>query len=118
MIVSDDFFQKCFNSIQQLIKTQTVVGDPVVTADKSLVLPVSKITFGVLGANGDYPVKSKNKDGVFGAAGGSAVGVSVKPVGFLVCGYNGHKLIKTEGEESQKNWFEIISEVIDKIKSK
>ena len=118
MVVHNDFFQNCFDSIQHLVKTQTVVGDPIVTADKSLVLPVSKITFGLIGASGDYPTALKSKEGVMGAAGGSAVGVSVKPLGFLVCGYTGHKLIKMEDEESDKNWLQIISEIVNKIKSK
>ena len=61
------------------VDTNTIVGQPITTPDGVTLIPISKVSFGFGGAGGDYG-KTQPKD--FG--GGSAAGVKIDPVAFLV----------------------------------
>ncbi|MEG0146622.1 MAG: GerW family sporulation protein [Clostridia bacterium] len=78
-------------SIRDMVDVNTVIGDPVVAADGSTVIPVSKVCFGFVAGGGEYncgtPKKSMGEapeQGELPFAGGSGAGVSVQPMGFLV----------------------------------
>ena len=48
-------------------------------------------------------------------AGGSGAGVSVKPVGFLVCSQNGVRLLSTEGQSPIERIVELIPQALEGI---
>lgn len=64
--------------IRQLVDTNTMVGEPIITPDGITAIPISRVSFGFgTGGSGDV---GKSKSYV----GGSGAGVKVEPVGFLV----------------------------------
>ena len=64
--------------IKQLVDTNTMVGEPIITPDGITAIPISRVSFGFgTGGSGDV---GKSKSYV----GGSGAGVKVEPVGFLV----------------------------------
>ncbi len=72
-------------NISNLIDVNTVVGKPIKTEDGEYVVPVSKVTVGVLAGGGEYgkvTVFTKDKDLPFSAGNGAII--SVKPCGFLI----------------------------------
>ncbi len=66
--------------IHEMADGNSVVGSPIHAADGTIILPVSKISYGF--ASGGSDVGSKATKDMFG--GGSGAGVSVVPVAFLV----------------------------------
>ena len=62
--------------IREMVDSNTVVGEPIVTADGVTLIPVSRLSFGCGG--GDYG-KQPDKLGA-----GAAAGVRVEPMAFLV----------------------------------
>ena len=68
-----------FESVKGLIDANTVVGKPIKTENGAVIIPVSKITLGIVGGGGEYGQNSADK-----YAGGSGVGLSVSPPAFLV----------------------------------
>ncbi len=72
--------------IREMADGNSVIGTPIHAADGTMVLPVTKISYGF--ASGGSDVGSKATKDMFG--GGSGAGVSVVPVAFLV--------IKPDGE--------------------
>lgn len=66
--------------IKSMVDSSTVVGDPITSADGTLILPISKLTFGFASGGSDFP--SKTSKDLFGGGGGA--GVTVIPVAFLV----------------------------------
>lgn len=69
--------------IKQMVDTNTVVGDPITSPDGTIIIPVSKISYGFASGGSDLPTKKENKD-CFG--GGSGAGVTIQPLAFLtVC---------------------------------
>ena len=72
----DDLIRTMMQEFRQIVKTETVVGDPIEVGG-TVIVPVSKISFG-FGAGGGK--KANKGDGGSGTAGGA----SVEPVAFIV----------------------------------
>ena len=64
--------------IREMVDSNTVVGEPIVTADGVTLIPVSRLSFGFGCGGGDY---GKQPDQMGAAAG---AGVRVEPMAFLV----------------------------------
>ena len=64
--------------IREMVDSNTVVGEPIVTADGVTLIPVSRLSFGFGCCGGDYG-KQPDKLGA-----GAAAGVRVEPMAFLV----------------------------------
>ncbi len=99
------------SNIKQLAETNTVVGQPVITASGSTVFPLSEVTFAFVVGGGEYPDVKNKKDSQF--AGGSGGGATVSPVGFLIVEEDGIKLMRFDG---QSNISRIIDAAADLIK--
>ncbi|WP_110953139.1 GerW family sporulation protein [Anaerosinus massiliensis] len=69
-------------SIRQMVDVNTIVGEAVNTPDGTVIIPISKVAFGFAAGGGEA---FEEEDTSRGFGGGSGAGVSVKPVGFLVC---------------------------------
>ncbi|HEY8361848.1 MAG TPA: GerW family sporulation protein, partial [Tissierellaceae bacterium] len=77
-------------SIKDMVNVNTIIGDAVETPDGSVIIPVSRVTFGFAAGGSEFFVrtsqdKEKNQElqkMPFG--GGSGAGVSVQPVAFMV----------------------------------
>lgn len=67
--------------IRQMTDSNTIIGNPISTADGTTILPVSRVSFG-FGSGGSEFASSKVPRDLFG--GGSGAGVSITPVAFLV----------------------------------
>lgn len=72
--------------IRELVDVNTIIGDPITSPDGTIIIPVSKVTFGFVAGGSDIPAKVQ-KD-VF--AGGSGAGITIKPQAFIV--------VKTDGD--------------------
>lgn len=64
--------------IREMVDSNTVVGEPIVTVDGVTLIPVSRLSFGFGCGGGDYG-KQQDKLGA-----GAAAGVRVEPMAFLV----------------------------------
>ncbi len=101
------------DSIKEMVDVNTVIGDPVETQDGSVIVPISRVTFGFAAGGGEYK-GDKTPDGLLGMqqqggqqggnesqslpfAGGSGAGVSVQPVGFLIVGQGSVRMLPVEG---------------------
>ena len=69
--------------IREMVDVNSVVGDPITTADGVTFIPVSKVSVGVGGGGSDFVSRNLNKqeNPIGGGAGG---GVKVTPIAFLI----------------------------------
>ncbi len=103
-------------SIKEMIDVNTIVGDPVETADGTLLIPISKVSlgFGVGGSDHSAAKTPADKPAMFG--GGVAGGVSIAPVAFMVVGKGQIRLIPVNPETTiYDRIFDMIPVAIDKI---
>ena len=82
------------NSIENMIDVNTIIGEPIETANNVVIIPVSKVAFGFAAGGSEFKGETideynkKDKDEnvqyrlPFG--GGSGAGVSINPIAFLV----------------------------------
>ncbi|MBQ3541614.1 MAG: GerW family sporulation protein [Oscillospiraceae bacterium] len=69
--------------IREMLDANSVIGDPITTADGVTIIPVSKVSVGFGGGGSDYVSKNENKqENPFG--GGAFGGVKVTPIAFLI----------------------------------
>ena len=85
-----DIIKAALGNIRETADANTIIGDPITTANGTTILPVSKVTVGVATGGLDYVPKKEadSKNANFGGGGGT--GLSVTPVAFLV--------VKADGE--------------------
>ncbi len=92
-------------SIKDMVDVNTVIGEPVESQDGSVIIPVSRVTFGFAAGGGEFPAEaeeasnSQQEEGAssYPFAGGSGAGVSVQPVGFLVVGQGTVRMLPVHG---------------------
>lgn len=77
-----DMLGTTMEKLQALVDTNTVVGDPIVTADGTTVIPITKVTYGVAGGGTDFTTKTQKGGNPFG--GGAGASVTLTPVSFLI----------------------------------
>ena len=101
-------------SIREMVDVNTVVGDPVQTQDGSTVIPISKVSFGFVAGGGEYTsMQAQEKP----FAGGAGAGVSVHPMGFLVCSQNGVRMLSAGCASPVERIVELIPQALEGIRA-
>ena len=105
-------------SIREMVDVNTVVGDPVKTQDGSTIIPISRVSFGFVAGGGEYAggISQPQADGL-PFAGGSGAGVSVNPMGFLVCSQSGVRLLSASCATPIERIVEMIPQALDGIRA-
>jgi len=116
-------------NLKEMIDVNTIVGDAVETSEGTVIIPISKVSFGFVTGGGEYKEsieggkKKATSDGIAEAgeglpfAGGSGAGVSVNPIAFLVVGENKIKLMPMRFSSTIDRLIELVPQVIDDIQS-
>ncbi len=81
----EELISGCFDKIKTIVDSSTVIGEKVVCADGTVILPVSKVSIGYVVGGGEYAdLSARRVANKYPLSGGSAGGMSVTPVGFLI----------------------------------
>ena len=104
-----------FTKIRTLVDADTVIGNPVITADGVSIIPLSKVTMGFLTGGGEYSDMAQQNLSEYPFAGGSGAGVSVSPIGFLVSDGKSVKIIKMDDKNPFDKILNLIPEVVDSL---
>ena len=100
--------QTAMQSIKDMVDVNTIVGEPVESKDGTVIIPISKVSFGFGAGGSDFGQKNfGNSDANFG--GGSGGGASIEPVAFMVVGQEQIKLMPIEKNTSP------VEDIIDSV---
>lgn len=100
--------------IKEMIDVNTIIGEPITSPDGTLIIPVSKVSYGFAAGGSDLPTKKENKD-CFG--GGSGAGVTIQPVAFLTVYQGDVRLVSVDKEEcTADKLVNMIPDVLKKVK--
>ena len=100
--------------IKEMIDVNTIIGEPITSPDGTLIIPVSKVSYGFAAGGSDLPTKKENKD-CFG--GGSGAGVTIQPVAFLTVYQGDVRLVLVDREEGTADKLvNMIPDVLKKVK--
>lgn len=106
-------------SIKSSFGANTVTGDPITTANGTVIIPVSKLSVGFASGGIDYlskkakEVPQSNVPTNFGGGGGT--GVSVTPVAFIVIAPDGTINMLNVNEPSIREPLDPVSQIIGAI---
>ncbi|MBC8016866.1 MAG: GerW family sporulation protein [Sporomusaceae bacterium] len=104
-------------SIKDMVDVNTIVGDAVETSDGTVIIPISRVSFGFAagGANCE-PEETEQAQSCTSFGGGSGAGVSVKPVGFLVCSpTSGVRFMPVEGNLIYERLIDLVPKVLSSV---
>ena len=90
-------------NLNGLIDVNTVVGKPLKTDDGKYVVPISKVTVGILMGGGEYgkvSIFKKESDLPYSAGNGAII--SVKPCGFLIKDDSKYKIVSVSDNPYEK----------------
>ena len=113
----DNLTDSSMKNLHELVDVNTIIGDPINVADGTVIIPVSKVSFGFASGGTDFPNKKPNSaNELFG--GGSGGGVSITPIAFLVVSNGEVKIlhIATSSNTADK-MVNMVPDVIDKVSS-
>ncbi len=101
------------NKIKEMVDVNTIIGDPITSPDGTIIIPVSKVSYGFASGGSDFPTKKENKD-CFG--GGSGAGVTIQPIAFLTVFRGDVKLIPVEKYDGAADRVVgMVPELVDKV---
>lgn len=99
--------------IKEMVDVNTIIGDPITSPDGTIIIPVSKVSYGFASGGSDFPTKKENKD-CFG--GGSGAGVTIQPIAFLTVFRGDVKLIPVEKYDGAADRVVgMMPELVDKV---
>lgn len=108
-------------NIKEMVDVNTIVGEPVETADGTVILPVSRVGFGFAAGGSEFyntSIHASSDEGELPFGGGAGGGVSIQPIAFLVVCKDQVKVVSLD---NQTHLFERLIDstpvVIDKIRN-
>lgn len=103
--------ESSMKNLQALIDSNTVIGKEVTTPDGTVILPVSRVSFGFGSGGSDLPSSQKE---LFG--GGSGAGVTITPIAFLVVKNGDVRLLQVQSyTNTADRVVGMVPEVMDKV---
>lgn len=107
--------ETAMQSIKDMVDVNTIIGEPVESKDGTIIIPISKVSFGFGAGGSDFGQKNIAKtDSNFG--GGSGGGATIEPVAFMVVGKEEIKLMPVEKASSPaQEIIESVPTLLDKI---
>lgn len=89
----ESLMKTAMENIKEMIEVNTIVGDAIETSEGTVIMPITKVSFGFAAGGAEYGKTNKadkeendscNLSERYPFGGGSGAGVSVQPVAFMV----------------------------------
>lgn len=108
-----ELMQSTMSNIKNMVEVNNIVGEPIITPDGITLVPVSKLSFGFGGGGGDLSAKTNPN----GFGGGSAAGVKIEPMGFLVVKGDSVRMVNVmpPAQNTVDRVLELAPQIIDKV---
>ena len=102
------------DKIKQMVDVNSIVGDPITAPDGTIIIPISKISYGFASGGSDFPSKVQSEKEFFG--GGTGAGISINPIAFLTISNGSVKLLQIDPYNSSADRIVgMVPDVVDKI---
>jgi len=109
----DEVLKKTVDSIKGAVGSEEVMGKPIIGADGSVVLPVNKVSYGFVVGGGEYGSMNEKMTYPYSAASGG--GVTVTPIGFLICGKD-KRFISVDKADGSSKIMDLLKGVVETMK--
>lgn len=104
-------------NLKQMVDVNTIIGDAISSPDGTVIIPVSKVSFGLAAGGGEFVTKHKSPEETKPFAGGVGAGVTISPIAFLAVNEKNVRLLPVDGDEPVSKLIDYIPVMVDKINS-
>jgi sporulation protein YtfJ len=110
------FMETAMKNLREMIDVNTIVGDAIETPDGTIIIPVSKVSFGFGSGGSEFEGKNTNQDNNYPFGGGCGGGVSIQPIAFMVVSKDNVKLVSVGKSSSSLNKvLDLVPDLISKF---
>ena len=100
------------DKIREMVDVNTVIGDPITSPEGTVIIPVSKVTYGFASGGSDFPSKTEKE--LFG--GGAGAGITITPTAFIVIQEGDARLLHmVDNSSTANNLVKLVPEVFTKL---
>ncbi len=109
-------------NIRNMVDVNTIVGDTVVMGDGTVIIPISKVSFGFVAGGGEYgsgqgqQQGGQGQGGAYPFAGGTGAGVSICPMAFLVVSEGEVNLLPVQFNNTYERVIERIPDLLCQVR--
>lgn len=109
-----NMLDRTIQKIREMVDVNSVIGQPITTADGVTIIPVSKVSVGFGGGGSDFVKKSGGENPFGGGVGG---GVKVTPICFLIVKEGNVRMmpVAEPANTTADRIVEMIPDTLDKI---
>ena len=107
----EKLMETVMTNLKGMVDVNTIVGEPVETIEGSVIIPISRVSFGYAAGGGDI---DKGEDPPF--AGGSGAGVFLNPMAFLVVSKEQVRLLPVTDNAVLERIINIAPEIMSQLK--
>jgi sporulation protein YtfJ len=131
----ENIMETTMENIRNMVDVNTIVGDTVVMSDGTVIIPISKVSFGFVAGGGEYSGNIDRSQGMgkekdqkqsetsqstrnseYPFAGGTGAGVSVSPMAFLVVSDGEVNLLPVQFNNSYERMLDKVPDLVCQIK--
>ena len=106
--------------LREMIDVNTIVGSPFVSPNGDTIIPISKVSFGFVSGGAQYGGERRSQEeeqGEYPFGGGSASGVTIAPVAFMVADDNALKVLTVSHRNALDKLVENAPQLIREVKN-
>ena len=113
----DNMMQTTMENIRSMVDVNTVVGAPVTGTKGTTIIPISKVSFGFVTGGGEYGEGKKEPiETRYPFAGGTACGVTIAPVAFMVEKKDQIRLLTATQRDLMDKFFDSIPQMASEVR--
>jgi|BioPla2DNA2_1021312.scaffolds.fasta_scaffold01247_19 sporulation protein YtfJ len=113
----EGLMQSTMENFKDMIDVNTIIGEAIETSDGTVILPISKVSFGFASGGSEFNQKKEfEKTDKLPFGGASGAGVSLKPVAFLVIKGDSVRLLSVDHENTCDRIIDSVPQIIDLLK--
>ncbi|MBA2133822.1 GerW family sporulation protein [Capillibacterium thermochitinicola] len=120
----EGLMKTAMESIKDMVDVNTILGDPVETPDGSVIIPVSRVSFGFAAGGSEFAGQQKadqrnqeTDQAVLPFGGGSGAGITLNPVAFLVVNKEQTRLLPVDNNVLVDRLLDVAPQIIDKFQN-
>lgn len=118
----ESLMKTAMENLKEMVDVNKIVGDPVETPDGSVIIPISRVSFGFAAGGTEYEHMDRgsernNRSPGFPFGGGSGGGVLVQPVAFLVAGQGQVRLLPVDRNAVFDRLIDLAPQLVEQIRA-
>lgn len=113
----ENILKTTMQELREMVDVNTIIGDPVMMGNDTVIIPVSKVCLGFLSGGGEYGACNHKEDGEdrHPFAGTSVAGINLTPMAFLAITGGVVKVLPAHYNTTMDRIIEMVPEAVRQV---